>query len=297
MYHLTRETIVRTIDPKEAQSLLSFNEFEGQRKLNQVKARRYSELMESHRMRPVDVAIMTVPGGIKYLANGQHVLTAIIMYGKPFWARIEYYKCDTKQDAWHLFSTFDVHAARTEQQIARAARGNFEDENLHIIPYALLQYAGSALFFLSNGKMNFNLKPSNKTVKMDLVEEHSEEVVWLNSLQPSKNDAASRRILDRVSVITAMLATHRVEPEKATEFWRQVRDGEMLKKTDPQKRLHDALNCGLGSYAWKRKGDITRTVYCLCAVWWNAWITGENRNSVKLRAIKEIPKVLDSRGD
>src|SRR5690349_8632973 len=110
MYKLTNPPSVRKVTPKEVdEDFLPYNTFPGQRDLSGLKVRRYADGMEEGSMRPVDIAIATGPNGAKFLMNGQHVCHGIKIFGKPYNAIVSYYKCETEEDLWKLFATFDVH--------------------------------------------------------------------------------------------------------------------------------------------------------------------------------------------
>lgn len=293
MFKRTQQTNCKDVTPKEAEAFLALNNFPGQRNLNQLKAKQYADMMENGTMRPVDIAVLTMPSGIKYLANGQHVNTAIIIHGKPFPARIDYYKCDTDRDAWLLFGSFDVHASRTEQNIIRAARGLFKNENLHSVPLRTLQSLGAALFYIESGdgkRPNFRVKVPMKTCKADAIERNSEEILRAAFVVGCEHKNSP---LTRVGVATAIVATCRKNEKKAFAFWNQVRTGENLTRNDPAYKLRE----------WLREPSITKTKnsggtgghvaqYAASIAYWNSYIAGEKRSFVRTSSLKELPEVL-----
>lgn len=273
----------RKITPEEAKKLIALNNFPGQRPLRPLKARLYADMMSDGRMRPVSVAIMTMPNGLKYLANGQHCLQAIIINDKPFTAIVEHYKCETNDDAWHLFASFDVHATRTEGHIMKAARGLFNNGDLRELPLRVLSNCGSALFMLGEGTTpKFNGQPCNKATKADLVQKHYKDVLWVGQFGNEEH-------LMKVAIVAAMLATYRSNRSAADEFWSLVAEGGTPGLTH---KFRDRLlkneigrnNCGGGH-------NRSKLIYTECIAYWNSWMKGEDRKAVKIAAMKEVPKV------
>lgn len=293
MFKRTCNTIVKEVTPKEAEAFLAMNNFPGQRDLNQIKARQYADMMENGTMRPVDIAVLTMPSGVKYLANGQHVCTAIILYGKQFPARIDFYKCDTDRDAWILFGSFDVHASRTEKHIIKAARGLFTNDKLHTIPLRTLSSLGAAMFYIEAGdgsRPDFRAKVPAKTCKADAIDRNSKELLEASFVIGPETSGSP---LTRVGVATAIVMTNRANFSKSQVFWEQVRTGESLKRNDPAYKLREWLRTPSIS-ATKNSGGTGGHVsqYAASVAFWNSFITGEHRTCVKVRAMKDLPEVL-----
>jgi len=290
MYKLTGPIQNKEVTPKEAESFLAINNFAGQRKLNVIKARRYADMMDTGEMRPVDIAIMTLPNGQRQLVNGQHVCHGIMLRGKPYKAVVSYYRCEELKDAWRLFSTFDSHATRTERQIMGGARGAFEDSRLHDIALRTLQSCGSALVALGDGLApNFKNKVGDKKAKVEAVENHPEEVACVSFIIGSE----TRSHLARVGVVAAIIATLRANEKMAFKFWESVRTGELLVSTDPEYQLRKHLLSGEARIASSSGGgcDMNRYWFILSICWWNSWMNNEQRRSVKVLAVRDYPEV------
>ena len=286
MYRLTNLPTTRKVTIEEIKKkFLPCNNFPGQRELNPLKVHRYSLKMDRGEMRPVDIAIATLPSGIKVLMNGQHACHAIVMHGKPHLATISYYTCETDEDAWKLFATFDGHAARTDGQIIKAARGLFTDERLHDLPLRVLTTAGSAFIMIgAGGKPRFELTGIEKTDRADAVQNNADEVIWLASWKDHKH-------LFRIGVFAAMINTHRKDASIAQSFWQTVADGiGVVTKDSPPYRLREWLR-NFSKSPCGRARDMHFIVYSTCISWWNSYVTGQKRNSVKVGAMQEPPDV------
>lgn len=284
-YYRTQALICKAVPPPEAMKYLEINTFPGQRKLNQQKANQYAGLMQSGQMRPVDIDVALCPGGIRYLMNGQHVCTGIVLYGKPYEARIQHWKCETETDAWHLFGTFDVHASRTEQQMIKAARpflGELRDVCLRV-----LQACGSALMMITTDPPSFGGVKTVKTQKADMLIPHADEVLWISSLHAAAGN--ERDSIFRVPAVAAMIATYRKNPLKAEEFWRGVAVGEMLTRGSPQWNLSNVLLSGVTENNTLGGGTRNRVFYSYAIAYWNSWRNDTERRSVKVASMKTVP--------
>lgn len=285
MYKLTH-TVTRELSPAEAESFLTINTFPGQRRLDTQKARRYADGIIDGSMRPVHVGIAALRDSTRVLVNGQHVLTAIALSGKNQLATIETYQCETDEDAWKLFATFDVHGTRTQGHIMKAARGLFSDCRLHDVPLRVLSSCGTALMILGDGTRDpeFHSGAPSKSFQPDLVSRHGDEVVFVNQFDAHKH-------MMRIGVVAAMVATFRKEPVHAQTFWGRIAEGiGFTSQDDPAYRLRETLLEGLTD----KGGSRHRAYYCLSIAWWNSWVTGSRRSIVKLAAMDRIPKVANA---
>lgn len=290
MYIESRQPIFRSISPKEAEAFLAINTFPGQRGYRPLKGKLYAENMDTGTHRRVEIAVVRVKEtNSDYLMNGQHNCHAIIMHGKPYPAVISYYACEAMEDAWRLFTTFDVHATRTERQFMHSRRGLFTDERLHTVPLHVLQSCGTALFAITSSDPKstgpqFQNNAGTKTIKADLVERFSDDVLFVNQFSECDH-------LMRIGAVAAIIATLRKNKIAALEFWTRVESGEMLTIGDHRRKLRDALISK--KYLKHTRGGCQGQVatYTTCIVWWNAWRRGESRHAVKLNSMGRIPKV------
>lgn len=285
MYKLVK-TETRSVTPQEAKSFLLLNTFAGQRTPNNRNIRRYADAILDGKMRPVQIAIATLRDGSQVMMNGQHVCYAIELAETEQLAHVEHYECQTNEDAWQLFATFDVHQSRTQKQIFKAAHGLFNDSRLSEVPLAILAACGTALMCI-DGKAEPNFHASaratEKTLQPALVDKYADEVLAVNRWN-------TRKHMIRVGVIAAIIQTLRKDNKKAITFWTLISDGiGFTSKQDPAYRLREDLLDGLPTIGGSNRH---KAFYCLCISWWNSWITGDKRQSVKVRSIERLPKVL-----
>lgn len=287
MYKYIR-TETRELTPSECEQMLKFNTHPGQRSLNNKKARLYADAIVDGSMLPSSVAVALMHDGSTVIMNGQHVLTGGALSGKNHLFQISYYQCETKDDAWQLYAKFDTHQTRSNRQIMKGARGLFNDPRLQEVPLSVLGLCGTALMALAGGQSDpvfTNSGVIDKTIQPRLVEENAEDVLYVAEF-------ADKRHMMRAGVVMAIIAISRKGNGRANEFLKKIADGVgFTSKMDPAYRLREHLLEGV-LQADLSNSSRHRMYYSLCVSWWNAWISGEKRSSVKLGAMERIPKVL-----
>lgn len=287
MYTESRQQVLKEITPKDAETFLAINNFPHQRPYQPLVGRRYADNMASRTQRRIEIAVAKVKeSGTSYLLNGQHCCHAVTIFGKPYPGVVSYYSCDTMEDAWRLFASFDVHLGRTERLFMASRKSMFDDERLRECPLRVLQCCGTALYALGGGtEPYFGRGASVRTDKADCVNLYPSEVVFVATLN-SYDD------LILVPVVAAIIATWRKNRKAAEEFWPKVGSGEMLAKTDPRMKLRDVLS-KRSAFSSMRGRDRNVAIYSTCVSWWNSWRTGDSRRSVKINAMNGVPKVAE----
>mgnify|MGYP003344288628 CR=1 FL=1 len=283
MYKLTQQTQSRKISPKEAEYFLSLNNFPGQRSLNPLKVKKYCDIAIQGGFRPFNVSIATAPNGRKYMVNGQHCCSMVSITGRECNATIDYYRCDTDRDLWMLFASFDVHATRTQSQIIKGARGLLSNEKMRELPLRHLSTCGTALS-LMRGEVLTPGAQCDKSEKVKLVDENPDFVLWSSIFHETP-------FLATVGVTTAMIATYRASKTGADKFWTMVKDGiGFISKQDPAFKLREDLRSRHLANLKPSKRYLVE--YAISVSWWNSHRKGESRNSVKVGAMKELPKAI-----
>ncbi len=98
----------------------------------------------------------------------------------------------------------------------------------------------------------------------------------------------------RRPVVAAMIRTIRKNAADAIEFWSQVRDGELLKRTDPSFQLRQfLLNSSLSTRALRAGQKMTseREMETKSIIAWNAYRQKRNLSTLKWVADAKMPKV------
>lgn len=227
------------------------------------------------------IVFADLPDGTRVLVNGQHQLTACVQTGIPFHADMDYYDADTPDDVWLLYSKIDAARPRSEQDVMKAAKQVFKSEALRNIDNTTLSNCGTALKFLADGvEPNFHVKRYGKEEKVLLVQEYEDDVLFVKSMLV---DSQCKRTTPAITA--AMIACRRVSA-KASYFWVRVLGGHDLEKNSPEWRLHKEMQQGM-SIPQKMIGSLRHArQWNLAIAWWNSFITGTDRQYVRLDSLK-----------
>jgi len=265
------------VDPERAKQLLVLNTWEGQRTLSKSKVDHYVNMMRTGQMRRVDIAIMNVNGYGSWLANGQHVLNAIIEYGNSFPVSIATYGCDTMRDAADLFATFDVHATRTQTQIIKSYKHTFDDERITSQPDRALSLCANAFWYIMNGCTFKKLSTStpDKTLKPKLLISYPDDVAAVSKY--------CKGYFRKTAVVAAIIQTVRkVGAATAYTFWDAVDTGSMLRSCDPRYRLRETLiNKSYRKMSTVNVYSRMDEEYRLCISAWNSWRAGKTIKNLR----------------
>ncbi len=290
MFKLERSRTEK-VSPKRAQEILAHeNTFEGQRSLRQPHAVALSVAIKSGTMAKGNIAFGQ-NGESRVVVNGQHTLQGIVFSDTSLTCTIDEYQCDTNEDFWMLYASFDVGKNRSDADVMRAARCRFESGSLQIVPLRTLSACATALSFLRDGiEPDFTMKTLAKAEKPTIVQQYESDILFVGSLYEGLNSDPT------VPLATPIIATGRANKKRATDFWTRVLGGFDLVKGSPEWNLHrslfadqtTAIKVGL-----KGNGRIRITsTWNLCVGWWNSFITGDARRSVKLAGIKTPMKIV-----
>ena len=284
---MKRNEKMTTIVPKEAQRLLAFNNFAGQRHIREGHVDQLAEKMADGRFHIGSIAIVQTDKET-LLADGQHQLTACVKSQKPFRAVVQEYTLngvDDEATVARIFSQFNVDAVRTRGDIAwiyanELGWGTWTRKEVGNL--------ATALSMISSGHFDGHQVPLSKDQAASLLAENRKLCEWVHSLDVSNN-----KHLLRAPVLAAMLTTHKKAPKVADEFWTAVRDGDQLKRHDPRyllrEYLKDASLQGGQKNPVGREVSNRRCMYAKCIHGWNAW--REDRNTaLKYHAAAPVPK-------
>ena len=281
MYRKKLSRVMRLTAVKAAE-LLKFNTFLGQRAMIEFVVQTRMGQITDGTFREAEVVLGTAPDGAIYLMNGQHTCEACRRLGTTIDIWYAEYECETDTDMWKLFASFDTHLGRSQRQIMKAARGLFVHEELHGVRLEVLQLCGAALYALGAGLIpNFNTKGMGKVDRVAAVDTFAKEVIVIDGYVPQS------AIRLKVSIVTAILVTFRVNAKRGREFWDRVLIGDDLKRDTPQHRLNKYLT---GDSKPLKGGSMHAIIYKTCIGFWNSFMDGDDRQSVKARAMKELPQ-------
>lgn len=279
------------ITPKRAEELLRLNTYAGQRNKSPAHIRELAEKMVDGRFHNGQVAV--VVNGSTYLADGQHQCEASIVSGTTFPATyLEFIaeKGDSKEDLAEVFAQFNVDRSRTRGDIAWIYGCQV---GMHEWPRKCVTLCNTALGWIAGGFGEGGGR-IGKDESARLLSAKKASCTFVRDIVFTVDSKQSRH-LQRSPVVAAMIATHAKDSAAAAEFWTAVRDGDMLRKSDPRAVIRDFLlrtSVALGAGA---RGDKTtvgaREMYGKCVAAWNA-SRSDKTTSLKYFGNKPLPKLV-----
>jgi hypothetical protein len=273
---------------EHAEKLLLKNTYGCQRKLKPKRVATLSRKIAKGMFRTANISLVVSRTGVETLMNGQHQLHAIVHAGQTVDAYIETFTLtngEGPEEIADLYAQFDDGGLRSIADIAKT----FADvHGMGDWPVRAITNIVAALTWLEfKGKS----RDVNKEDRARLIGKYSDEAHFAHCMAWS--DGAEKWFI-RSAVIAAMISTWRKNKKDAEEFWTQVRDGELLKKTDPAYRLRAFLIAATSS---RQSSDATSSLSSPRAGWgevyaksvhaWNA--QREGREVKFLRSYKGTP--------
>jgi hypothetical protein len=286
MFALLKDSI-RKIYPPEARRLWGLNTFKGQRPVNK---NHVDELVKASNMGLFTMGWIAVArnGKEDLLANGQHVLKVIERTNKPHRCVVSEYECPTANDVWLLFSTFDHHRKRNFRDTMRAARESGAlPGDLTGIPVDVLSRAGKAVYIANMADPVFVTVPDKAQVYA--VKRYAEEIEFIALMAASSQP---RTVTSKIGMCVAMAKCYRANKKKALEFFPDVITGENLTAKDPAYKLRGELIDPKPTQGTYKGAAAQREFYVRAVSWWNVFVSGEKKSSIRYRPDKDLPKVL-----
>jgi hypothetical protein len=279
------------ITPKRAEELLRLNTYAGQRNKSPMHIQELAEKMKDGRFHNGQVAI--VINGSTFLADGQHQCEASIVSGVTFPATmLEFYaeKGDSKEDIAEVFAQFNVDRSRTRGDIAWIYGCQV---GMHEWPRKCVTLCNSALGWIAGGFGEGGVR-LGKDENARLLSAKKSACTFVRDIAFSGDPKQSRH-LQRGAVVAAMIVTQQKDAEAARAFWEAVRDGDMLRKSDPCAVIRDFLlrtSVALGAGARGDKVTVgAREMFGKCIAAWNAKRSGKT-TSLKYFGSKPLPKLV-----
>lgn len=238
----------------------------------------------------------------EYRMNGQH--TSILfskIYDREGGAveklggvsiTVSRYHADSLADAADLWATFDAKVStRTAGDINMSFAST--DERLKEMSPRVINLATQALAWFKWGEQSQKGRiPQSDRSHYAL--ENVDVIQWMNDIL-STAKAADSKLLRRVPVASAMVASYKRAQGAATEFWSAVRDGSDADRDSVSRVLNrflmtNSVNSGMG--ASTRKNPVSfREMYDKCVHAWNAYRAGKTSLLLKHIPDSEPPRV------
>ena len=245
--------------------LKEHNHYCGQRPLRQSHVDYLAGKMKEGLFLQTDIAYARLPDGRSALVDGQHGLNACRQSGIPINVSVCGYEVRDEAEVWSLYAECDAGLRRTQTDVVRASR-NIMPPDLREIPHNSVSLYGAAILMapFSGGATVFSSREIKSKRRVMAVCSSTAEALFLHEYQGVE-------IFNRIPVRMAMLATRRVDADRASLFWDGVARPERMSADDPRRLLSAFL-------VKARRGVSSavhvRAIYSTCVGHWNAHATG-----------------------
>jgi hypothetical protein len=217
---------------------------------------------------PTGIVALCKLDGKTLLVNGQHTMHAVVKSGRGFMFTVQEYTCKDKEDVSSVYSRFDVHKRRTENEILNSM-DVCEKYGLSKTERTFLAGAVKAIsrgFRLSSGKNDYRF--NDKYFVVSVMEEWIPHLKHVLGLMDG-GERISREILRRRHIMAACLWISRhvreKDRKKADEFIRGIAMNDGMRRGDPRKIFIDEVH-GMRSD--------TDSLCIFCGAW-NTFVKGE----------------------
>ncbi|MCL4369268.1 MAG: hypothetical protein M1337_08935 [Actinobacteria bacterium] len=265
--------------PTEAQRLLRYNTFPGQRAYKTHYAQFLANEIAQGRLLPLERITLAVVDDRPVLLDGQHRLSAIALSGTAQLLEVAYFNVADAEELGRFYAREDAGLPRNETDRTRALGvaallGVSEGKARRVM---------SAMKFVTSG---FASRPKNRCSSEDLA---AAAVEYMDGLRvfsaavagssPAMTAALNRAPVSAVALATCQDGPSRVGLERVIEFWFGVAKVDAGKPGDPRLTLQRYL-----LFAAPPTGDGYRLVRYespegiawRVARCWGAWVRGEN---------------------
>ncbi|GAF85187.1 unnamed protein product [marine sediment metagenome] len=277
-----------TLNVRRAEELLKLNVFKNQRPLRPMWVNDLTNKMREGLFTSGHIAV-AIYNGEKYLVNGQHQChSAIISKMRPD-VIYEEYRCDTMDDVSLLYGQFDNHKSRSLQNLVAM--------EMEALGLDWPRRVGSLV--VSGAAMREGIGAKSKDVKVPLLKKYLPSGKQIKNILTDVDDGDtlnSYRHLTRAPVIHAMILTLEKSQSDSWRFWVDVRDGEGMKRVQPQYKLREFLkesnfDKGRGASGNNRRTVGQHEMTSRCIIAWNAYRKNITTN-LKYHPTKPIPRAV-----
>jgi hypothetical protein len=267
----------------KAKKFLTFNTYDAQRNMNDAWVTELGQKMRDGKYHEARIAIAKL-GRKQFLMDGQQSCRACAEASISVPLSLHTITCKDELELADVFAQYDGGKARTGQHIAWAYACSF---GLQTLPKRCIALCVSGLSILEWG-VAYSPR-SKKEERAMLLEDNKAAVKFVNRILFMTDDDTTQ--LRRGPVVAAMLASYNRDRTQAKEFWRGVRDGDMLESGSPQLKLARWLSktsiAGSNVVSTSRGSATGHEMLCRCIMHWNEYRTGETeRYTIKM----EIPE-------
>lgn len=284
--------------------VVPFNNYKGQRPKSPAKTKGIEKTLRQGKFLIANFATCSYKNN-KWLMNGQHTADAIINTGIARPAILSHYEFPataTMMDVAELFMQFDATPSRTKAHKGQAVAAGVGDDMLSWpSQFRNLLVDAFALLFDSGGQLDWNLLGRRKDVDVCVMHLNSNanECRFVYSVFYNAQGNQHRAPhMSHPAIVAAMLTTFQISEHAASQFWTNVRAGEIISSDDPEYVLREHLR-DLAAKKWKQKrqdGLFQRidpqAIYSACIKAWNSCRKGKQLNGLSVRSGVSVPSLV-----
>lgn len=281
MYQMFKPTWEKgsfTFTKDDAQAYLRLPTLPGERPINRNRVRYLHRKIEDGKWLKGLICTVSV-NGTRYRLNGQHQSTMLLENPdlKELTVDRRHYRVFNMEEAAKLYTQFDdPTSTRSYAHIVNVHAAN--SSSFCNWPNRVVRLCIAAVSFNESGS-NYK-KAMARENRIELLTEHQHACGVLYDILTPTADSGH---LQRDAVACAIFQTVLVNANDARAFWGTVRDGEMLTKDRPAKRLERYL-ASLVNTNYGRAIPEFENIYAKCITAWNAF--RKNRRTA-LRVYRE----------
>lgn len=226
-----------------------------------------------------DAAKVLGDGVCDLLMDGQHQCDLVVHTALSIPCRLHEYTTetgDTKEDVARIFAQYNVDLPRNRGDIAWIYAVQYGMEKW---PRKIAKLCNTALglivaFSGGEGRIPSGCQHLTKEQNARLLGKHKATCEFVYHLLCDTEPKYPKHLM-RSPVVAAIIRTREIARDDATLFWEGVRDGDLLKKSDPAYRLREWLIRTSVKSVVKREPVVThREMYVRSLHFWNAFRGG-----------------------
>jgi len=235
--------------------------------------------------------------GLIYRLNGKHTSTALSKCStkgrKRVYATVQDYECDTMQDVAALYGTFDsTVSVRKFNDINRMYASiipelcSLDGKTVDLLVSGLYTYV-STYKCEPEGLENLTLCTRDAPRRAQLLQHFVPFCLWCVDILNS----TKARFLRRAPVVAAMFGSYKVDANRATKFWTEVREESGAPATVTTRQLAKWLGVTVIKSKNGGKSKKPREFLFCCISAWNAWQKDRNV-SIRYYPDNPMPKPI-----
>lgn len=297
------------IDPTKAKEFLEINVYETQRQEKPLRLAELKRKFLDNRFHGGEIAVanLSFPYPVEFvnddgttflkeftrlLMNGQHVLKIIKETGKSQLTTYKEFDIRYPEQLAVLFAQFDCPGGiRSTSQVINGYMEIPEIKTLGWTSSSAITDITGVVGWLEKDIVNRQEITIEERINLTLSPKYLPSAKWIyDTVYREKNINVGH--IKRQPVICVMMENYKKNLEKAEEFWRQVKTGELIPMTSPAYVLRDKLKNIVIGHAGRLKDNgkeriSTEDVIEYCKIAFQAFLDNKQISRLKLKSKKK----------